>query len=103
MASLRRYWMLEGRLRFPRLANERLLLDLHVQRYEFPEEEFFGIGADSLRGNDVSYSLRNTLFGATAAVSPVRWFTVGGTVDRLNPGIGAGSEPGSIRSRFSSS
>jgi hypothetical protein len=36
-ASFQRYWMLDTRLMLPRLANERVSLDVHAQRYEFPD------------------------------------------------------------------
>jgi hypothetical protein len=37
MASMKRYWMIETRLRMPRLLDERLVLDVHAQKYDFPE------------------------------------------------------------------
>jgi outer membrane protein assembly factor BamA len=99
-ASFKQYWMFEGRLRMPRLAGERVVLDLHAQRYEFPEEDFFGLGPQSLRENDVTYGLKNTVLGVTAGYTPTRWLAVTGTVDRLDPRISAPRE-GSIRELFS--
>ena len=99
-ASFKQYWMLEGRLRLPRLADERLLLDLHAQRYEFPEQDFFGLGPQSLRQNDVVYGLKNTVLGVTAGYMPARWLALTGTIDRLDPHISAPAD-GSIRQHFS--
>ena len=50
-ASLQRYWMLDTRLMLPRLANERVSVDVHAQRYEFPDEDFFGLGPESTKHN----------------------------------------------------
>jgi hypothetical protein len=99
-ASLQKYWMLEGRLAFPRLAGGTISLDVLAQRYEFPREDFFGIGPDSDRDAHVLFGLRSTVLGATGAVRPARWLTVSGGAARLAPSIGASAEPGFIRSRF---
>jgi hypothetical protein len=99
--SLKKYWMVDGRLELPRLAGGRASLDVHAQRYDFPDEDFFGLGAASRREDFVAYGLANTVVGATAEYHPARWFTVGGTVDRLAPRIDATSEPGAILSLFS--
>jgi hypothetical protein len=85
--SFQKYWMVEARLKMPRLANERIALDVHTQRYDFPDEDFFGLGPDSLREHGVTYGLRNTVVGGTAAVRPVTWFGVGGGVDYMTPRI----------------
>jgi hypothetical protein len=100
-ASFKQYWMLEGRMQLPRLAGERVMLDLHVQRYEFPEQDFFGLGPQSLRQNDVVYGLRNTVLGVSTGYTPVRWLSLTGTVDRLVPRISAPLVTGSIRQHFS--
>ena len=100
-ASFKQYWMLEGRMQLPRLADERVVLDLHAQRYDFPEQDFFGLGPDSLRQNDVVYGLKNTVLGVSTAYTPVRWLSLTGTVDRLDPRISAPLADGSIRQRFS--
>lgn len=98
-ASFQKYWMADARLKMPRLARERISLDIHAQRYDFPDEDFFGLGPDSLRENHATYGLRNTIAGATAAVQPVTWFSVGGGVDYLTPRVdpfGEGRRLGSV-------
>jgi len=100
MASLKRYWMVETRLRMPRLLDERMVVDLHAQSYDFPEEPFFGLGADSLRSDEVTYGYRSSVFGGSAGFSPVRWFTVSGGGAYLTPQVSPGSEAGEIGARF---
>lgn len=98
--SVKKYWMVEGRLRMPRLAEERLSIDLHAQRYDFPEEDFFGLGPDSVRDDHVTYGLRSSVVGAAAVFHPVRWFSVSGTSAYLTPRVSSYAEPGRIGSRF---
>ena len=99
-ASFKRYWLLETRLVLPRLANNKLSLDVHAQRYEFPEEDFFGIGPDSARENHTTYGLANSVVGGMGAVRPVPWFSVGGGLDYLTPNISTLGEQQTIRTRF---
>jgi hypothetical protein len=99
-ASLKKYWMLEARLRLPRLARERVALDVHGQRYDFPEEDFFGLGPDSRRENLVGYGLRSTVVGASASYTPARWFTLAAAADHLAPEIWNGTDEGTLLSVF---
>lgn len=92
-ASFQRYWMVDTRLMFPRLAGDTVSLDVHGQRYEFPNEDFFGLGPESNREDEVAYGLANSLVGATGAVRPKPWLAVGGGVDYLTPHL-IGSDDG---------
>jgi hypothetical protein len=98
--SFKKYWMLETRLAFPRLAGERAGLEVYGQRYEFPEEEFFGVGADSRREDLTTYGLSNTVLGGSGALRPAPWFSLSGAVDHLSPSIRSTSEAGSVLSLF---
>ena len=95
-ASFSKYWMLDARLQFPRLAAGRAAAEVRAQRYDFPEEVFFGLGPDSERTNFVTYGLANTVFGVSGSYRPLRTLTFSGAVDHLSPEIRAGSEPGQI-------
>ncbi|HLG59639.1 MAG TPA: BamA/TamA family outer membrane protein [Vicinamibacterales bacterium] len=99
-ASFTRYWMIDARLQMPRLAGGRVGIDLHAQRYDFPKEDFFGLGPDSRRDDEVTYGLGNTVFGVTGVYRPTSWLNVGAAVDHLRPTIEAGIEPGEILSVF---
>jgi hypothetical protein len=99
-ASLQKYWMLEARLRLPRLLNGLALVDVHGQRYDFPEEPFFGLGPDSQRENEVTYGYRNAVVGGTAAFTPTRWLAVSGTGDYMMPRVSAYDRPDNIGGRF---
>jgi hypothetical protein len=95
-ASFSRYWMIDARLEAPELANGRIGLGVHGQRYDFPKEDFFGLGPDSLRDNEVIYGLTNTVVGGYGTVRPIRWLDLTAGVDYLNPDIDAISEDDSL-------
>ena len=101
MASFKKYWIADARMQLPRLLDERLRLDAHVQSYDFPDELFFGLGPDSARSDLVTYGMRNTIVGGSAAVRPASWLTIGGAADFLNPQVNdTSTEEDSIGARF---
>ena len=85
--SFQRYWMVDARLTMPRLAGETVLLDLHAQRYDFPNEDFFGLGPESRRQDHVTYGLASSMVGGAGAVRPVPWLALGGGFDYLTPSV----------------
>jgi hypothetical protein len=91
-ASFQRYWMVDARVKWPRLARERVSVDVHAQRYDFPEEDFFGLGPESRREDHVLYGMDNSIVGATAAFHPVPWLAFGGGADYLAPRVRAADD-----------
>jgi hypothetical protein len=87
-ASVTGYWILDARLTLPRLAKGRAFLDFHGRRYDFPSEDFFGLGPQSNRTDETFFDLRNTTAGASGGVRPVKWLTAGGALDFLQPRVG---------------
>jgi outer membrane protein assembly factor BamA len=100
-ASFSQYWMIDVRLDAPRLANERVGVGVHAQRYDFPSEDFFGLGPDSSRDNETIYGLRNTVIGGYGTVRPMSWLNLSAGVDYLNPAIDAITEDDSLLRVFS--
>jgi hypothetical protein len=101
--SFSRYWMLDARLQMPRLANNHLAVEVHGQRYDFPKEDFFGLGPDSNRDDEVIYGLTNTVIGGSGTYRPTGWLNLSVGVDHLRPDVNATTEPGSLLSRFDAS
>ena len=58
----------------PDLAGGRVFADVHGRLFEYPHEDFFGLGPDSRREDDVIYGFRSSEVGAAAGVRPVPWF-----------------------------
>jgi outer membrane protein assembly factor BamA len=99
-ASFTRYWMLDARLQFPQLASGHAGAEVHAQRFEFPKEQFFGLGPDSERSNFVTYGFAGTDVGGTAAYRPTSDLAFTGAISYLRPAVSPGSEPGEILSVF---
>jgi outer membrane protein assembly factor BamA len=100
-ASFSHYWMLDARLQAPRLADGKVGVGVHAQRYDFPKEDFFGLGPDSSRDDEVIYGLRNTVFGGYGTVRPMSWLNLTAGVDYYSPHIDAISEEESLLTVFS--
>jgi hypothetical protein len=93
-ASLSRYWATEARVRFPMLADGRLLLEGYGRRHEYPREDYFGLGPDSLRRNQTDFNLRATSDGTKAGIRVAPAVTLGGGLDYLQPTITDGKDAG---------
>lgn len=103
--SFKKYWMVDARLAMPELAGGAAFVELHGQRYQFPQEDFFGLGPSSRRQDHATFNLQNSVVGAAGGVRATRWLSFGGRVDRLTPQIRRGEGPGSpsIEERFDAS
>ena len=89
--SLKKYWAVEGRFDFPDLAGGKFLVGTYARRHSYPQESFFGIGPDSRRGDETTFSIENTLVGGAIGVRPARVLTFSGGVEYSTPRIGQGS------------
>ncbi|MBI4263924.1 MAG: BamA/TamA family outer membrane protein, partial [Acidobacteria bacterium] len=100
--SFTKYWSAESRLAMPRIGGTAVFVEMYGQTFEFPEEDFFGLGAESQRQNRSIFALRNTIGGVAGGVRPSRWLSVGGRVEHLAPRIGRGtaSESPAIQTQF---
>ena len=91
-ASIKGYWAADVRVRFPSMADGRLLTEVYGRRHEYPQEDYFGLGPDSLRAAQTDYAVRTTTFGGRASVRPAPVASVGGGFEYLQPRVGAGTD-----------
>lgn len=98
--TFERYWMLDATATLPRLAGGRVFADVGARRYDFPSEEFFGIGGDSRREDLVTYGLKNLVVGGGAGVRPHPRLSVAGRVEWLTPRVSGGADDRSIQELF---
>jgi hypothetical protein len=91
-ASLKKYWAVEARAAFPELANGYVFAEGWATRREYPQEDFFGVGPEARRADEVNFALRSTIVGARAGVRPVRPLRVGGTLQYIRPVLGRGKD-----------
>jgi hypothetical protein len=92
--SIKKYWALEVRAMFPQLANGFLFAETWATRRAYPQEDYFGLGPDSLRSDETSFALNRTIFGARAGVRPLPLLAIGGGVQHLRPSVGPGEDSG---------
>jgi len=74
------------------LGGRPLAVRMQGQYYEFPQEDFFGLGRDSQKGDRTDYLLRSTETGAGFHWKPARRLDVAGGVSYLSPQIGSGTD-----------
>jgi hypothetical protein len=91
--SVQRYWELDTRLTFPRLAGGKAFAEVGGRYRDLPREDFYGLGRDSTQAMRTSYAMRETSVDAVAGVTPVAWLTVAASVEHLSPRLGTGRDP----------
>jgi hypothetical protein len=100
--STRNYQMLQADFSLPYLVQNRVELGVHALYRHNPQEDFWGIGAESLKDDRVSYLVDYTDYTGRAIVRPVRWLEAGTRFGRLDGSIGRGTDKRfpSIEDRF---
>jgi len=97
--SLKGAWEVAGRLELPRppgimlIRKPRNFLSFGAVYHSLPQEDFYGIGQDSLKENQVSYLMDEAIFDGTGGVSPVEWFTVSATAEYRSHRPSSGKDP----------
>src|SRR5262245_2573337 len=76
-----------------RLVGKPIYVRVRGEYSDFPQEDFFGVGADSLESNRTSYSLESTEVGADLRWRPTRLVALSSGVSYLTPTAGAGTDP----------
>jgi hypothetical protein len=77
---------------FPQLWNDRIEIGARFAWRDFPQEDFFGIGADSQLATRTNYAFESTDIYGRVAFKPLPWFRVGTDVGLLSPTIGPGTD-----------
>jgi hypothetical protein len=90
--STRGYSRGSAGLNFYRLGGAPFDVRVRAQRYEFPQEDFFGLGQDSLEENRTNYLLKSSEASADVQWRPGKLFDIGGGFAYLTPTIGAGTD-----------
>ena len=90
--STRNYQMLQADFSLPYLASNRLELGVHAVYRHNPQEDYWGLGADSLKDNRVSYLVDYTDYEGRAIVRPLSWVEAGTRFGFLQGSIGPGTD-----------
>jgi outer membrane protein assembly factor BamA len=90
--STRGYTGFSGRLDFRNIAGAPVDVAVHGQYYEYPQEDFFGIGRDSLESNRSNYLLDNVEGGVSVLWRPLKLWEFGGGASYVSPRVGRGTD-----------
>jgi hypothetical protein len=89
-ASLREAYLIDTQLSMPRLANDRLFVDLYAAHRNLPRIDYYGPGPSSAKSGRTAYGLEDTTFQAETGVRPAGPLRLGvvGRYVLLNVGPG---------------
>jgi hypothetical protein len=90
--STRGYTRLGAAVDLRRIGGTMFDARVHGQYYEFPQEDFFGLGPDSRQEDRTDYLQKGSDVGASLAWKPARLVDLGGGVSFLKPEIGSGTD-----------
>ena len=96
--STRAYQKYEAQATFPKLANEKLVIDLIASHRNFAGLNYYGNGPKSRESGRSNYRLEDTSFDAIVGFAPTRFWKVGTSSGALLTNVGPGTD-----SRFISS
>jgi len=92
VASIRGYWELEAKGALPHLANDRAFAAFGVRRLHLPQEDFFGLGPESIVDTRTSYTLNEAIVFVDGGVKPVPRLTIGATAEYRTPRVQSGKD-----------
>jgi outer membrane protein assembly factor BamA len=100
--STRNYRMLQADFSLPYLAGNRFEVGTHAVYRHNPQEDFWGLGPDSLQDDRVSFKVDYTNFEGRAIARPLPWIEAGARFGRLDGELGRGTDSRfpSIEDRF---
>jgi outer membrane protein assembly factor BamA len=90
--STKGYKVLDARARWLDAFDERLEIWTDFRYEDYPQEDFFGIGADTSDDTRTSYDLDGTNVTVRGIVKPTAWSRVGATLGYMRPDVGRGSD-----------
>jgi outer membrane protein assembly factor BamA len=90
--SMRNYQMLMADFSLPYLLDNKLEVGSYVVYRHNPQEDFWGLGNDSLEDNRVSFLVDYTDFQGRVIARPVPWFEAGFRAGYMDGSIGSGTD-----------
>jgi outer membrane protein assembly factor BamA len=90
--STRNYQMLMADFSLPYLASNKLELGTFIVYRHNPQEDFWGLGVDSLEDNRVSFTVDYTNLEGRAIVRPLPWLEAGTRIGRIDGTIDQGTD-----------
>jgi hypothetical protein len=90
--SLKLYKSVDANAVFPSLWNDRVEIGAHARWYDYPQEDFFGIGPDSSFDARTNYRIKGPDVKTRGVFRPRPWAGIGGELGLLVPTIEPGTD-----------
>ena len=86
------YMAVDGQVEWLQSSYERVELWTNFRYQDFPQEDFFGLGGNSIRQSRSNYALTSTDFTAMGIFHARPWLRIGADLGYFNPTLGAGTD-----------
>jgi len=90
--STRVYQFYDLKLGAPRLLGGKFFTEFYSRYRSYPQEDFFGLGPDSIKQARTNFALEDSLFDVSAGLKWTKWLTTGFTIGHLKTNIGRGTD-----------
>jgi outer membrane protein assembly factor BamA len=90
--STKAYKEVVAQVQYPRVWNDRIEIGSNFRWRDFPQEDFFGIGADSRLDTRSNYAIESTDINGRVALAPLSWLRVGTEIGLFEPTISSGTD-----------
>lgn len=92
LGSVRRYVALSATARWISAWQDRLVVWSGLRWSDYPEEDFYGLGRDTPRGDRATYALRTTRLDTRLTARLARWLDVSAGLDRTALTVARGED-----------
>ena len=92
--SIKGYQAADAKVRWFQAYGDRVEFWTDARYEHFPQEDFYGMGLDTLLDNQTSYEFDSTGVSLRALGRPTTWLNLGTTFGYLRPRIDTGTDPG---------
>lgn len=92
--STRGYQLYDFETGLPRLAHDRMYVDLYIRHRNYPMVDYYGPGRESTRGGRTNYRLEDSQADLHIGVRPVRWLRAGFAGGYYRANVGHGTAAG---------
>lgn len=89
--STRGYQLYDLEAGMPRLANDKLFVDVYLRHRNYSQVDYYGPGPRSSKNGRTNYRLEDSQADFTAGVHPIRWLRFGVIGGYYRPNIGSGT------------
>lgn len=92
VASLKRYQLFDLELGVPKMAGDKLFLDLYAVHRNYPRIDYYGPGPSSYKTGRSDFRLEDTWYSVKSGVKPFRHMQLGGLLGYVQVNVGPGAD-----------